>query len=225
MRVVKGHWQLMLIVIVVFALWQTPLTTPLKILVVFMHEVSHGLAAVFTGGSIESISVSLNQGGLTTTYGGSAFAIASAGYVGSLIIGVILFLVALRSNFDRAFMVVLGIAVLLIAAFYIRETFALAFALVIGVMMLASARYLSVALNDIAIRVIGLTSMIYVPYDIFDDTIARSDLPSDAYMMAEMFGGPTVFWGGMWLVISLAVIGACFRYGLNGGSNIRFGSS
>jgi hypothetical protein len=66
--------------------------------------------------------------------------------------------------------------------------------------------------------------MIYVPFDIFSDTIARSGIRSDAYMLAERFGGATVMWGGLWLVISLAVIGACLRYGLGERSNIGFGA-
>ena len=58
MKFLKGHWQLILITVIVFMLWGTPVVYPLKILVVFMHELSHGLAAVFTGGSIEAISLS-----------------------------------------------------------------------------------------------------------------------------------------------------------------------
>lgn len=69
---------------------------------------------------------------------------------------------------------------------------------------------------------IGLTSMIYVPFDIFSDTIARSGERSDAYMLAEQLGGTTVMWGGLWLVITLVVIGVCLRYGLGERSNIGF---
>ena len=78
---------------------------------------------------------------------------------------------------------------------------------------------------DYKLRVIGLTSMTYVPFDIFSDTIARSGERSDAYMLAEKFGGATVMWGGLWLLISLAVIGVCLRYGLGERSNIGFGAA
>ena len=88
MKFLKGHWQLILITVIVFMLWGTPVVYPLKILVVFMHELSHGLAAVFTGGSIEAISVSAQEGGHAITRGRSRFIILSAGYVGSLILGV-----------------------------------------------------------------------------------------------------------------------------------------
>lgn len=220
MNWLKGHWQLIALTALVFVLWQTPVMVPLKILVVFLHEVSHGLAAVLTGGKIVAITVSIDQGGLATTQGGNLFLILSAGYVGSLLIGVAILLVALRTNADRALMALLGAATLLITAFYIREAFALGFGLGTGVVMLAMARFLSRDVNDMALRVIGLTSMIYAPYDIFSDTIQRSTLRSDAYMLAEAFGGTTMLWGGLWLVISLMVIGACLRWGLGERSNI-----
>ncbi|MCK4711644.1 MAG: M50 family metallopeptidase, partial [Marinosulfonomonas sp.] len=223
MRVLHGHWQLIAITALVFVLWNTPVILPLKILIVFLHEIAHGLAALLTGGSIESISLSPQQGGLTVTRGGNLFVVMSAGYVGSLLIGVVVFLIALKSTADRALMAVLGIATLLVTALYLREWFALAFGVGTGALMLAMARYLSHRINDLVLRIIGLTSMIYVPYDIFSDTIARSHIRSDAYMLAERFGGATMMWGGLWLLISLAVIGVCLRYGLGKQSNIGFG--
>ena len=221
----QGHWQLILITTVVFLLWQTSVIIPLKILIVFLHEISHALATWITGGDVLSISLSPRQGGLTTARGGNAFVILSAGYVGSLLIGVVVLLIALKSKADQVLMGFLGVATLLITAFYIREWFALGFSAGLGVLMLASARFLPHSINDLALRVIGLTSMVYVPFDIFDDTIARAGVRSDAYLLAEQFGGATVMWGGLWLVISLVVIGTCLRFGLGARSNISFGGS
>lgn len=219
----RGHWQLAVITAVIFALWQTPVIVPLKILIVFCHEISHAIAAWLTGGEVLSITVSPQQGGVAVTRGGSPFVISSAGYLGSLLIGVGLFLIALRSHADRILMAVLGGLVLLIALFYVREWFALGFSVGLGVLMLGVARFLPHNANDLALRVIGLTSMVYVPFDIFDDTIARSGMRSDARILAETFGGTTMMWGAVWLVISLAVIGACLRYGLGARSNIGGG--
>jgi len=219
-NVLRGHWQLMVITVVVLALWSTPVVVPLKILTVFFHELSHALAAWMTGGSVESISLSPQQGGLTVTRGGNVFLTMSAGYLGSLLIGVLVFLVAVRSHADRVLMGVLGAVLLLVAALFIREWFALAFTVGTGLVMLASARYVPHDVNDLALRVIGLTSMIYVPLDIFSDTIARSGIRSDAFMLAERFGGATVIWGGLWLLIALAVIGVSFTYGLGERSNV-----
>lgn len=225
MKVVRGHWQMLVITAAILALWFTPVIIPLKILIVFFHELSHALAAWVTGGSVESIRISPQQGGVTVTRGGNVFLQMSAGYLGSLLIGVLLFLAAVRSHADRIMMAVLGAVMLLIAALYIRDVFALAFITGGGVLMLVMARFLLRDVNDLVLRVVGLTSMIYVPMDIFSDTIARSELRSDAYMLAERFGGATMLWGGLWLLVSLVVIGLCLRYGMGRHSNIKRSSS
>jgi hypothetical protein len=219
MKHLKGHWQLILITVIVFALWGTPAVFPLKILIVFLHELSHGLAAVLTGGSIEAISLSAQEGGFAVTRGGSRFIILSAGYMGSLLLGVGLLLIALRTDADRLVLGLFGFVMLLVTALYIRDIFPLVFCTIIGVAMMATARFLTHRINDFVLRIIGLSSVIYVPYDIFSDTIARSGLRSDAYMLAEYVGGPTIFWGGLWLVLSFAVIGFCLRFAFGQNSN------
>ncbi len=218
----RGHWQLLVLVGLVFALWQTPVIVPLKLLVVFLHELSHAATTILTGGDVISLSVSAEQGGAVWSRGGSRFLILSAGYLGSLLIGVALLFVAVRTHADRAVMAGFGALMLLVAVLYVRESFALMFCVGTGVAMIAMARFLPRDVNDLVLRVIGLTSMIYVPYDIFSDTIARSGLQSDARMLAEEFGGATVMWGGIWLVISVVVIVVALRKGLGAASNIHW---
>jgi len=220
LRVLKGHWQLLLLTAVVFAFWQTKAVVPLKILIVFFHEASHAIATVLTGGEVVSLSISSNQGGLVISRGGSRFWTLTAGYLGSLLIGVALLIAAARTKLDRQIMGLCGIVILIIAGFYVRDGFALGFTLGTGIAMIAIAVLLNHNINDMILRVIGLTSMIYVPFDIFSDTIARSNLRSDARMLAEEFGGTTVMWGGLWLVISLVIIVWAIRHILGRSSNL-----
>ena len=219
----KGHWQLIALTALVFVLWNTGAVLPLKIFVVFLHELSHGLAAILTGGRIEEMSISAQQGGHAITRGGNGFVILSAGYLGSLLLGALLLMVALRTHLDKAMVALCGGVMLAVTLLYIRDGFAVAFCLLGGLALLAMARFLPRDINDMALRVMGLTSLIYVPYDIFDDTIARSGLRSDARMLAEQYGGTTLMWGGLWLVLSVAVIGAFLRHGLGPARNLAFG--
>ncbi|MCB1340072.1 MAG: M50 family metallopeptidase [Pseudooceanicola sp.] len=217
-----GHWQMLALTALIFALWQTPVVIPLKLLVVFLHELSHAAATVLTGGSVASLTVSPDQGGMVISLGGNRFLTLTAGYLGSLLIGVALFLIALRTHLDHVVLGLLGVTLLAVCLLCVREWFALAFGTGTAALMLAAAWFLGRTVSDLVLRVIGLASMIYVPYDIFSDTIQRSDLQSDARMLAEEFGGPTLFWGGLWLVVSLAVIWFCLRRGLGGSSNIAW---
>ncbi|NIP98609.1 MAG: M50 family peptidase, partial [Akkermansiaceae bacterium] len=63
---------------------------PLKIFVVMLHEISHGMMSVATGGGIDRIVLDPQQGGACYCGGGNAFLTLSAGYLGSLVWGVLL---------------------------------------------------------------------------------------------------------------------------------------
>ena len=104
MALLKGHWQLLLLTTLVFALWQTPVVVPLKILIVFFHEASHAIATILTGGKVLSLSISANQGGEVWSQGGNRFITLTAGYLGSLLIGIGLLIAATRTTADRAIM-------------------------------------------------------------------------------------------------------------------------
>ncbi|MCY4181134.1 MAG: M50 family metallopeptidase, partial [Litoreibacter sp.] len=164
-------------------------------------------------------------GGFAVTQGGNLFAILTAGYLGSLVLGAGLLLAALRSVADRYVTGGLAVLTFIVTAAYMRDGFAIAYGALTAAMLLAIAVWCGHAMNDLVLRVIGLASIIYVPFDIFDDTIRRSFLRSDARMMAEEFGGTTVMWGGVWLVISLVVIGWTLRVALRHPSNVRFGKT
>lgn len=225
MNFLRAHWQIVVLALVVFGLSSTPVFWPLNLLIVFFHELSHGLAAIATGGSIESLTLSPDEGGLAITIGGNRFLTLSAGYVGSLLCGVILFLLALRTRADRATVAALGLCMLGIAALYVRDGFPLVFCLGTAGALGLVAWFLPHGPNDLVLRIIGLASMFYVPQDIISDTITRSHLQSDARMLAEEFGGATILWGGIWLLISLGVIGLTLRYGLGSASNLHLGDT
>ena len=220
MTYLRGHWQIFAILAVVFALWATPVVLPLKLLVVFFHELSHALVAILTGGRVESFSVDFRQGGEVWTRGGSRFLTLSAGYLGSLAIGVGLLFAALKLHRDRAILTVLGGVMWAVLLLYVRDIPAALICGLTGAALIAAGRVLSEPVCDLILRVIGLTSVLYVPYDIYDDTIRRSELRSDARMLAEEFFGTTMMWGGLWLVIALGVVYWCLRYGLGAGSNL-----
>lgn len=217
----RGHWQLGLLTLVIVLLWPTWVVTPLKVLIVFLHEVSHAGATLLTGGSVLSLSIDPLQGGMVVSRGGNRFLILTAGYMGSLVLGALLMIAAVRTHWDRILLGGLGLLLLAVTGLYVRDFFAIGFGIVTGFLMLTAARFLPRDINDLALRVIGLTSMIYVPLDIYSDTIARSHLLSDARMLANEFGGTAALWGWAWLLVSLAVIALVLRRGLGRDSNIR----
>jgi len=219
---ISGHWQLIAMTAIVFALWQYSIVIPLKIFVVFLHEFSHALATWLTGGKVLELSVSAQQGGFVTSQGGNGFIIASSGYLGSLLLGSFLFILALRSKLDRYVIGLLGATMIILTALYIREPFAIGYCLGAGAVLMISARYFAASINDLILRLMGLISMIYVPYDIFSDTLSRSYLMSDARILAQNYGGSTMMWGIIWLGLSLGILLFCLKVSLKRPSNIKF---
>jgi len=197
---------LLSILVIIFLSWPYPILVPLKILVVFFHEASHAIATLITGGKVQELVINPQQGGHVLSLGGNRFISLSAGYLGSLVWGAVIYLLAMKTDWDRFLMAVLAIMIGAISLVYAGNMFVIAYGLLVCFLMLLSAKFLSVDFNDVLLRLIGLTSMMYVPLDLYSDTILRSQSRSDARMLAEEFGGVTLFWGGAWLGISIVVI-------------------
>ena len=165
MTLFKRYIALLLIFIGIALLWNTVVMFPLKVFVVFMHEVSHGLAAYATGGSIVEIEINPQQGGHALTRGGDRFWTLTAGYLGSLLWGGIILLLAARTHLEKAISVLIGF----------------------GVVLIAAGLFLPEVVNDWMLRVIGVTSCLYAILDIKSDVLDRSHLRSDARMLAENY--------------------------------------
>jgi Peptidase M50B-like len=187
-------------------LWNTVFIYPLKIFVVFLHELSHGIAAVLTGGRIVKIELSSLQGGVCYTSGGARLLIVPAGYLGSMLFGALILLLASKTNFDKVISFIIGIAVFLITILFIRPLFGFGFifSLVFGCVIIFIS-FLPAKINDIVLKFIGLTSMLYAILDIKDDLITRTVHDSDASAMSQMIPLPPVVWGIIWILIAIAI--------------------
>ena len=207
----QSRWTGVLTLVVLLAFiaffWNSWLIYPLKLLLVFFHELSHGLAAFFTGGSIVRIEVVAQQGGLCVTRGGSRFLILSAGYLGSLAWGGAILTLASRTRFDRWIETSLGLTLLLSTLVWVRPLagFGFMFAGLAALGLIAAGLLLSSTLNDLLLKLIGLTSILYAPLDILSDVLARpNSLQSDASQLAHYTGVPTLVWGVVWMIVAVA---------------------
>ena len=194
--------------------WEHPVLYPLKLLVVFFHESSHALATLLTGGEVKEFVINHEQGGHVVSKGGNRFVILSAGYLGSLLWGLIIYIISIKTSYYKIIMGCLGASIILVTVFLASSLFSWLFGLTFGIGMVIIARFLPDNYNDFLLRLIGLTSMMYAPLDIYSDTISRSYLQSDAYMLAEHMGGTTILWGSLWIVVSLIVIYYCLKWSL-----------
>jgi len=205
-------------------LWDSWLVYPLKILVVLLHEVSHGLAAVLSGGSIVRIELSADEGGVCVTRGGSRFLTLSAGYLGSLLWGALLLVLGARTRLDRPLVGLLGLGLLGVTLVYVRSLFGFAYGIAAGGALLIVAAALPAAVSDALLRVVGIVSGLYVVRDIASDLLLRDVPGSDANALAELTHVPGVVWGGAWILLAVVVVGAALRLSLSSGAPAGSGS-
>ena len=212
------NWQLaallagMFVIIAVF--WNFVLFYPFKLFVVLLHEISHGLAAVLTGGRIAGIEISQDLGGVCTTVGGWQWLIVMAGYLGSMLWGGLILILASRTKLDKIISTVIGGIVLIIAILFIRPiiSFGFLFGILFGLGIGLTGWFAPEIVNDILLKFIGLTSVMYAVIDIKDDLISRDIPGSDAFYMSQIIPLPPVVWGIIWGLLALAAAFFLIRY-------------
>ncbi|KAL3682986.1 hypothetical protein R1sor_001008 [Riccia sorocarpa] len=206
-------------IFVILALWRTPLLTPFKLITVYLHEVSHALAAKLTCGKVEGIEVNLNEGGVTHTRGGWMCCILPAGYMGSAFWGMVLIVMSPNSITVRIAAGVL-IASLIITFFLARNWtlrwLCLAFILFL-VLVWVIQEVTKVKLLRYTVLFIGTMNCMFAVYDIYDDLIQRRVHTSDAEKFAELYplcpcNG--VGWGVIWGIFSFLCLCAAVYLGL-----------
>ncbi|MFN8092397.1 MAG: M50 family metallopeptidase [Vicinamibacteria bacterium] len=192
-------------------LFDSPFVYPFRLFVVFLHEISHGVAAVLTGGRVVSIGLGADEGGVCVTRGGWPFLILNAGYLGSLLWGAAFLLLGRRPRSAPTVVGVVGAVTLAVAALYVRTPFGLAYTVVAGLVLLLVAAKMPPGASEVLLAAIGAMSVLYAVADITSDVLRRYAAQSDAAALARLTHVPAVVWGVAWIAISLAVLVALVR--------------
>ncbi len=202
------------------AFWESPLLLPLKLLAVIFHELGHAGAVLLLGGRVESIAVSLAEGGLTT-YRLPAGLVArivvgSAGYLGSAVAGSLLLIIYARQRFARGATLALGLLLGSVTLLYARDLVSLAVLLALTVLVLAAARLAPpTILRPAGIAVATFVSL-YALFDLRSDVLR---LPwegraqgTDAAALADLTGVPALVWAILWTLVACAGLTLTLRW-------------
>jgi hypothetical protein len=213
------------------ALWFIPyawvLSYPFQLFVTFIHEGGHALAAVLTGNSVQSLSVSLDTSGLTETLipqGGffSRMLISSAGYVGAISFGALLLWMVRRRV--KARFVLVGSAVLIAAltgvfGFLVPLTnlsfspFTVVSGTLITLGLLASAKYLGPRARNFLVSFLAVQCVLDALFNLRDLLYLSiaTDAPTDAKNMEVLTGVPSIFWGLFWAAVGFVIVTLALR--------------
>ncbi len=229
---------LLIATVITIALWFIPyadyLVYPIRLFVTFVHEGSHVLAALLTGGSVESMTVSPDTSGLVTfryTNAISQLITSSAGYLGTTAFGVLLLVLIRRAYSARIVLaasagfvglmtVLFGLLAPIWNVFSASVSFgSVAFTVVSGVVLtaglLAIARYASARAAQFAMSFLAVQCILNALFDLKTVFYASSPfagaMQTDALNMANATGLPAIAWVLIWIGISVLMISVGLR--------------
>ncbi len=202
---------LVAIVVAGVVFWNSPVLLPFKLLSVMGHETGHALASLVVGGSVDRVTLSLDESGACLSRIPDGFfaraIVFSAGYVGSAIISVLLLVLSFRFDARRAMLAAACVWLALMGFIYARDAFTLVFAIGMAALFGAGAKWLPDALVGGLNLFIASFTALYAVMDLKDDlwnSAVRSQ--SDAQLLADLTIVPSVVWAAVWTLVSVGVL-------------------
>ena len=200
-----------------FFVWDTIIIYPIKLIVVTLHEISHGIAALISGGEVISLDIGFNLGGKCTTQDGAQMLIASSGYLGSFIFGAIIFSSAYIKRYGNWLLGFLA-AIVLIFVTNLSQNMNFNLIVFLSVIIISLTKiFAPQIISNYLIKTIGLISCFYVAIDIIEDVLSQNQLVSDATILAGVSGISEVVWGIIWLAVTITGIVFLLRFGYQKG--------
>lgn len=175
--------------------WDSTLLKPFKLFVVFLHETSHALAAILTGGRLHSISIAWDESGATYTSSGQGVfvVIALAGYIGSIVWGQLMLRASLTGRWVRTISVLVGLTIIFFGFFPdgdSPEGGGLLKYLISGSwgLLLTVSAFLYPRFNHVLLFFLGGLTALYSLYDL-NDFIYGDVMRTDAGILANYLVG------------------------------------
>jgi len=198
----------------ILVLWLVPglhlILLPLQYLDTHLHELSHALATVATGGSVKDITVNANGSGVTRSFGVDHWVIvASAGYVGASIIGAALIYFSRDERSARASLLVVAGLLFVEDLLWLRGD---GIGMVSGFAYLVLFLILGLALRGWAAILVAqfvglqqcLAALGAVIYLVNPRVLAFSD--NDATILQSQTGVPAILWSFGWAALSVLLM-------------------
>ncbi len=211
-------------------LWFIPyaelLTYPFRIFVTFVHEGGHALAALLTGNSVHSLSVSMDGSGQVYSAAGgllSKMFVSSAGYLGAMTFGALLLLVIRRAFAARLVLAASGAYILLLTVVFgflaplwnlsMPGLFTLVAGIALPVGLFAAARLLKPRAATFLVAFLAAQCVLNAVFDLKALLFlsAFTGEHSDAANMAAATGIPQVIWALFWMAIAFVILSLALR--------------
>lgn len=180
----------------------------------FFHEISHGLAAILTGGTIHNIRLNFNGSGLCTTSGGLPLLVTFSGYAGSALWGLLIYSIATAVSQTRAKYIVATIAILLgVTLLLWARNLSTIIILIVLLAMYSMPLIKSFSIKWFSLPGINVKSFtqlvgIFVMLDAIRSPLyllGGRNL-GDSAALAELTWLPEIFWVALWFAIAVSCL-------------------
>lgn len=191
---------------------------PFEFFTTFIHEGSHALASLLMGEEVRRIVLNPDTSGyMEHSGGGGIFArgfIASAGYIGSALVGGLLIVLSAYKNSARTVLIGLALIFILAMIIYVRDIFTLFVcgAMAAGLFYIAMKTspgfqffFSSFLAVQTALNALG-DVMSLIVLSLGAPKSAYSTGKSDAEVMADLFFLPAIFWSILWICLALLIV-------------------
>ena len=190
--------------------WAQFLLYPFKLFTTWVHECAHALMTVLVGGRVMSITIEPDTSGLTESLvpvGRVARGlVTSAGYLGAAVVGCALMAAARVEKWAHVILLGLGTLMLLTLVIWMRNFFGFVVVLAWGVALIMLARRGIGNAPRFLLSLLAIQVALNSVYDI--RVLFLIDRQSDAATMAALFLLPSWAWATMWMLMSVAMLGA-----------------
>jgi hypothetical protein len=190
---------------------------PFTIFSTWIHEMCHGLAAIALGGEIERIRIFSDGSGLAYTRHPSGriptAIVASAGYVGTSVIGAVMLLARNRKHAGTVGLAALGLGMLVSTLLWVRNPFGMAATAILGAGLLAAAARASTEWSGRLYTFLAVTCCLNAITSIrvlFGKNLVVGGKPvgsSDAHTVADALFLPAPVWAAGWMALAFILVG------------------
>ncbi|MCK9279699.1 MAG: M50 family metallopeptidase [Melioribacteraceae bacterium] len=200
-----------LVILFTIAFWDIKFFFPIKVISILFHELSHGFAAILSGGVVNSISIQESLDGVTQISGGNDLFIAFSGYSGSLLFGMIIFYSSIKLKTKNFILIAIGV-LLFIATINLIEGFIGIFTGISYSIMFIILGMLEYGFIKFVVRYLGLVILTYSTADIIIDLLTSNNQVNDAIILSVISSVSPIVWGLLFFILSIAAIIVMLRF-------------
>ena len=179
---------------------------PLSVLTTFVHEMGHGLSALFSGGRLNSIEIYSSGGGLarTVTYTDWQLAlVAACGLIAPTLTGGIFITAGINPIIASRALLIFSIFILICCAVWVRTFYGLLIMLPLGAGFLIVSIKGSATVKHFLLQFLGVHMSVStfnrtIPY-LFSTTakVGGGEYHSDTALIAASVGGGYILWAAI----------------------------